>query len=214
MSVIAAERFYAGQTYETVRDRIIAGGGIMQDLMEKGEAAANEATLDLSAFEALPEPLYVLALSEDWCGDCTDNLPIVHRIATETGRLDFRILSRDENLDIMDRYLKYGEFRSIPLIIFMDRDFNEIGHLKERPESVTERRKQARFELYERRPELGGIELPPDQWSEELRQQRFDAEIATRESLRGWVVQEVVRELSAIVAGALARPEGRRSGGE
>lgn len=200
MSVISEERFQAGQTYQDVRDRIITGGGIMQDLMEKGEAAANAATLDLSAFVALPQRLYVVALSEDWCGDCTDNLPIVNRIAIETGKLDFRIISRDDNLDIMDRYLKYGEFRSIPVIIFMDRNFNEIGHLKERPESVTERRKQARAELYERRPELGGIDLPPDQWTDGLRGQRFEAEIATRESLRDWVVQEVVRELSAIVA--------------
>jgi hypothetical protein len=200
MPVISAERFQSGQTYAAVRDRIIAGGGIMQTLMEKGEAAANAATLDLRAFEALPEPLKVVALSEDWCGDCTDNLPIVNRIAVETGKLDFRTISRDDNLDIMDRYLKYGQFQSIPVIIFMDRDFNEIGHLKERPESVTERRKQARVELYERRPELGGLNLPPDQWSDELRQQRYDAEIATRESLRDWVVQEVVRELSEIVA--------------
>jgi hypothetical protein len=200
MSVISAERFHAGQTYATVRDRIIAGGGIMQTLMEQGEAAANGAMLDLGAFEALSEPLKVVALSEDWCGDCTDNLPIVNRIAVETGKLDFRIISRDDNLDIMDRYLKYGEFRSIPVIIFMDRGFNEIGHLKERPESVTECRKQARVELYERRPELGGLALPPDQWSDDLRQQRYDAEIATRDSLRDWVVQEVVRELSAIVA--------------
>jgi hypothetical protein len=206
MPVISPERFHAGQTYAAVRDRIIAGGGIMQELMEKGERAANEATLDLSAFTALPEPLNVVALSEDWCGDCTDNLPIVNRIAVETGKLEFRIISRDDNLDLMDRYLKYGRFQSIPVIIFMDRELNEIGHLKERPESVTERRKQARAELYERRPELGGIALPPDQWTDELRQQRYDAEIATRESLRAWVVQEVVRELSAIVSQVQTRP--------
>lgn len=199
MPVISAERFQSGNTYATVRDRIIAGGGIMQELMEKGEAAANSAQLDLSAFHSLRDPLKVVALSEDWCGDCTDNLPIVSRISVETGKLDFRIIGRDDNLDIMDLYLKYGEFRSIPVIIFMDQHFNEIGHLKERPESVTQRRKQARVDLYANHPELGRIDLAPDQWSDELREQRYAAEIATRETLRDWVVQEVMRELTAIV---------------
>jgi hypothetical protein len=200
MPVLTAERFEGGTSFATVRDRIIAGGGIMQELMEKGIAAANAAPLDFSAFTALPEPLKVVALSEDWCGDCTDNLPIVDRIATETGKLDFRIIGRDDNLDIMDRYLKYDTFQAIPVIIFMDQEFNEIGHLKERPESVTERRKQARVDLYANHPELGAIDLAPDQWSDELREQRYAAEIATRESLRGWVVLEVMRELTAIVS--------------
>lgn len=202
MPVISAERFQAATTFATVRDRIIAGGGIMRELMEKGIAAANAAPLDFSAFEALPEMLKVVALSEDWCGDCTDNLPIVDRIATETGKLDFRIIGRDDNLDIMERYLKYGKFQAIPVIIFMDQEFNEIGHLKERPESVTLRRKQARVDLYANRPELGAIDLAPDQWSDELREQRYAAEIATRESLRDWVVLEVMRELTAIVSPA------------
>jgi len=35
----------------------------------------------------------VLILSEDWCGDCTDNLPIVDRIAREIEQLRRRLVS-------------------------------------------------------------------------------------------------------------------------
>ena len=55
----------------------------------------------------------LLVLSEDWCGDAVNTLPVVARFADEVG-WDFRVLSRDENLDLMDAHLTNGRSRSIP----------------------------------------------------------------------------------------------------
>jgi hypothetical protein len=201
MSVLTEERFNSGTTYADFHRRLTEGGGIMQELLIAGEAGAAAAEIDFSPYLALERPLKVLALSEDWCGDCTDNLPIVDRIARETGKLDFRILARDENLDIDDHYLKSGVFRSIPVVIFMDEDYNEIGHMIERPDSVTELRKRRRAEVHAAHPEFGGIETPPDQLSDEVREARFAAELASREACRPEATAEVVRVFDAIVSG-------------
>ena len=201
MPVLTAERFSSGTTYADFHRRLTEGGGIMQELLIAGEAGAAAAEIDFSPYLALERPLKVLALSEDWCGDCTDNLPIVDRIARETGKLDFRILARDENLDIDDRYLKNGAFRSIPVVIFMDEDFNEIGHMIERPDSVTELRIRRRQEVHAAHPEFGGLQTPPDQLSDELREARFAAEMESREACRPEATAEVVRVFGAIVSG-------------
>src|SRR3954471_6358229 len=104
---IGPERFEQGTDYGGYRDRIMAGGGIMEELLVASEASLAEETIDIAPFQRLPRVTRVLVLSEDWCGDCTDNLPILNRLAQESGRLSVRIVSRDDNLDIMDQYLKF-----------------------------------------------------------------------------------------------------------
>ena len=140
----------------------------------------------------------VLILSEDWCGDCTDNLPVVNRIAEESGKLEVRILPRDAHLDLMDQYLKYGQFRAIPLILFLNKAGHVIGDLKERPENVTELRARKRQELYAKRPDFG----EPGAYatlSEEKRAELQEALFAMRDETRSFAIQEVVRELREIV---------------
>src|SRR6476619_801733 len=108
---IKSEIFDNGRTYAEVRERILADGGMMAEMLQASEAGRAAERIDVSAFTKLAEPVRVLSLSEDWCGDCTDNLPIVDRIARESGKLEMRVVSRDANLDIADQHLKYGKFR-------------------------------------------------------------------------------------------------------
>jgi hypothetical protein len=195
---ISQDLFAKGTTYGEYRDRILAGGGIMKDLLVASEAGLAEETIDVEPFRRLPKPLRVLILSEDWCGDCTDNLPIVNRLAEESGKLEVRILPRDEHLDVMDQYLKYGQFQSIPLILLVDETGKVIGDLKERPESVTELRARKRQELYAKRPDFG----EPGAYatlSEEKRAELQEALLAMRDETRPFAIQEVVRELREIV---------------
>ena len=108
--LISQERFEKGDRFETFRERILASDGIMRDLLIASEAALAKETIDVEPFRNLPKPIRAYVLSEDWCGDCTDNVPIVNRVAADSGKLDVRIVSRDENLDIMDQFLKQGKF--------------------------------------------------------------------------------------------------------
>lgn len=70
--------------------------------------------------------LRAIVLTADWCGDAMVNLPILMRIAEETN-IDTRYLIRDENLELMDQYLTNGKARSIPIIIFIDQNGEEVA---------------------------------------------------------------------------------------
>ena len=74
----------------------------------------------------------LLALSEDWCGDAVNTLPVVSRLAEKAG-WEFRVLGRDANPDLMDTHLTNGRSRSIPVVIAYDERFREIGWWGPRP---------------------------------------------------------------------------------
>jgi len=77
----------------------------------------------------------LVALSEDWCGDAVNTLPVIARLAKEVG-WDLRVLSRDANLDIMDTHLTNGRSRSIPIVIVYDEGFREVGWWGPRPSEI------------------------------------------------------------------------------
>jgi len=187
------EIFESGDSFEIYRDRVLARAELVSEMLAESIARLAETDLDLSAFRALPCQVRVLVLSEDWCGDCTDNLPILDRIARDTGKLNVRIASRDAHLDVMDEYLKYGKFRAIPLVLFLDGAGAVGGHFIERPESLTALRSKRRAEIHEKHPEFGG----PDGYatlSPELRQALSDDLIAMVAGVRPLAVSEAVRE--------------------
>ena len=147
----------------------------------------------------LPQPLPVLVLAEDWCGDVIDNLPILGNLAVASGKLDLHIFLRDQNLDLMEQYLNQGQFRSIPVFVFFDQQFNEIGRFIERPASVSERRGRQRQELAASRPELGAADTPIAQLPEETRVQLMTALGGLRAADKPRDIADVVAALQAIV---------------
>ncbi|MEM6645104.1 MAG: thioredoxin family protein [Bacteroidota bacterium] len=64
-------------------------------------------------------PVHWLVLTEDWCGDSAFSLPMIVALAEQSEHVTLRILLRDDNLDLMDRYLTNGT-RSIPKLIAFD----------------------------------------------------------------------------------------------
>ena len=193
---VTRERFEQGLTYEQFK----AGMTRNAERFAANEQAFQPEPKDVQAFKDLPQALPVLVLAEDWCGDVIDNLPILGRLAQESGKLDVRIFLRDQNLDIMDQYLKQGQFRSIPVFVFFDEGFNELGRFIERPDSVTERRAQQRAEIYAQRPEFGSVETPITQLSEDVRTQLMTALAPLRDASRAQDNQDVVAALRGIVA--------------
>ena len=192
---VTREQFESGLTYEAYKAQMTRN----REPLEQNERELPLSADDLEAFRRLPRPLHVLALAEDWCGDVIANLPILGRIAAESGTLDVRVLSRDQHLDIMDQYLTKGQFRSIPVFVFLDDDFNEVGVFMERPASVTQAREAARRALFQRHPEFGSPDAPPDQLPEDTRVQLMQAMARMREENAPFANAEVVRALRGIV---------------
>jgi hypothetical protein len=188
-------RFDQGLTYDAFKDQMTRN----RDRLEENERRVDLGKEDLAAFRALPRALKVVALAEDWCGDVVANLPVLGRLAKESGKLDVRIFLRDQNDDIMQRYLNKGQFKSIPVFVFFDDGFRELGHWIERPASVTEVRAKRRKEIFAAHPEFGSPDAPVDQLPENVRVQ-LQAELATmRDDTAKFANAEVVRELREIV---------------
>jgi hypothetical protein len=73
-------------------------------------------------------------LTESWCGDGAQNIPIIAKIASlAPDNIEFKIILRDENPKIMDACLTNGS-RSIPkLICISSESEDEIGTWGPRP---------------------------------------------------------------------------------
>jgi hypothetical protein len=74
----------------------------------------------------------LLVIAEDWCGDASNTVPIIAKLADMAPGLQLRVIPRDENPELMDQYLTNGS-RSIPIVIVLGEDFEEIGHWGPRP---------------------------------------------------------------------------------
>ena len=111
----------------------------MGDTRERTEGNYNKATLtdeERKFFSGVTDVKYILMLAENWCGDVHRNSPLVARIAEAMPGAELRVFLRDQNLDITDCFLNNG-FRSIPVVVFFDKDWNEIGRWIERSHPAT-----------------------------------------------------------------------------
>ncbi|MDX1641438.1 MAG: thioredoxin family protein [Balneolaceae bacterium] len=67
-----------------------------------------------------------LILTEGWCGDAAQIIPVIQKMADQTKKIQSRYILRDENLDIMDQFLTDGRARSIPKLICLDSKTLEV----------------------------------------------------------------------------------------
>jgi hypothetical protein len=171
-----------------------------QERFAENEARVAVDPATAKVLKALPKRLRVLVLAEDWCGDVVANLPILGRLANEVETLDVRVFYRDQNLDLMERWLNQGKYQSIPVFVFFDENFRELGHWIERPASVTERRAQERKRIFAAHPEFGSPDAPVDQLPEDVRT-RLQAELQKmRDDMVPFANAEVQRELRELVS--------------
>lgn len=83
---------------------------------------------------ALPnaKPQTWLVITEAWCGDAANILPVFNQVELANPAIQVLYILRDDHLDIMDLYLTNGG-RSIPKLVVMDADGKETGTWGPRP---------------------------------------------------------------------------------
>ncbi len=72
--------------------------------------------------KTMPKQIWLL-ITETWCGDAANSVPLIAKLAEVNPLIDLRIVLRDENLELMDQFLTKGG-RSIPKLIALDQDLN------------------------------------------------------------------------------------------
>ena len=86
----------------------------------------------------LPGNWKLLVLSEDWCGDAVNTIPVLQRLAEHSPNLELRLLARDANPELMDAHLSPTGARAIPVVMVLDENFREHGWWGSRPGPLQE----------------------------------------------------------------------------
>ena len=77
-----------------------------------------------------------LVISEGWCGDAAQILPVINKMAIVSNKIDFRIVLRDNNDELMHLFLTNGT-KSIPILILVDKKTNAvINYFGPRPQDA------------------------------------------------------------------------------
>lgn len=201
-SVVTPERYKSGKTFDEYLASGIRNLELFQDNY-KGTVISPEKAKKLKDLAAKPGgPHHVLAIGEDWCPDVYRGAPVAARIA-ETMGIEYRFFERDQNKDIMAEFLN-GEFESIPVIVFYDRDGRELGHFTERPKLAQEQIHLTRDVLGDMSPQGIAARLGHEPSEEEIAAARAEARARYMEWQKGpiWAgwrdatVDEVIELLS------------------
>lgn len=67
----------------------------------------------------------LLVLTESWCGDAAPTMPVMNKIAELNENIGFKVILRDENLDLMNRFL-FNNTLSIPRLLIIDTETNKV----------------------------------------------------------------------------------------
>lgn len=86
---------------------------------------------------ALPRPVQVVAIAEDWCGDVVRHVPVLQRMAEAGSNLKVRYISREQHPEVFTRFLTNGG-EAIPKFIFLSHCFVECGSWGPMPEGCKE----------------------------------------------------------------------------
>lgn len=79
-----------------------------------------------------------LILTESWCGDAAQNVPVLKKMADENPLIDIRLVLRDDNDDLMQKFLTNGG-RSIPkLIAIAENNLSELFTWGPRPQKAND----------------------------------------------------------------------------
>lgn len=139
------------QTYYNLTDQLVAEGKTTgpkqtEDLahytklnLSRMKRLAKTASLSDALIEKINQvkrKTYFLVISEAWCGDAAQNVPLIAKATEFSSNIELKIILRDENLDIMDVFLTNGG-RSIPKVIAIDAESLEvIGKWGPRPQAA------------------------------------------------------------------------------
>ena len=98
-----------------------------------------------SIFQNIKQIQNWVIITENWCGDSAQTLPYIAAFTKINPLINFKIILRDSNLDIMDQYLTNGT-RSIPKLIAFDENWNKLFEWGPRPKVAKDLMEQMKKE--------------------------------------------------------------------
>ena len=90
----------------------------------------------LLALKKINKPITWLVLSEGWCGDAAQTLPVINKIADKSDLINLRIIFRDEHEELMRHFLTNGG-KSIPKLLVLNSENDVLNTWGPRPNIAT-----------------------------------------------------------------------------
>jgi thioredoxin-like negative regulator of GroEL len=155
MKTVIAQALFKSHSYLEYRK-------LMADLLKEGKSTAVEQTEERTHYSELNETRmhrldktmkiteansaklktlkknYLwLVLTESWCGDAAQILPILNKMALESDqKIELKLVLRDENEDLMNHFLT-NKGKAIPKLISIDKATGEVvGNWGPRPQGA------------------------------------------------------------------------------
>ena len=125
--MVTAERFALGLTVA----EYVAQMQTNRDAFARLLAEAPVRPEDREAIATREGKIKILVITEDWCPDSLRTIPVLARLVDGLPHVEMRVFLRDDNPDVMDQYLKRGQFRAIPVFAVFDEEMNELGRMIE-----------------------------------------------------------------------------------
>lgn len=137
MKTIFQNAFNNGFSYQEYRDLVtnlvkegkVTGATQLEDLVhytELNEARMNRLDKTITIvdevkyfLEKIDKNYIWLVITEGWCGDAAQILPVINKMAELSEKIDLRMVLRDDNEDLMNLFLTNGT-KSIPKLIIID----------------------------------------------------------------------------------------------
>ena len=155
MKIPVAKALFNSHSYAEYRK-------LVSDLLLEGKSTGNEQSENLTHYSELNETRmnrldktmkitdenslklkslkseYIwLVISEGWCGDAAQLLPIINKMAIDSGKIELKIVLRDENEELMKLFLT-NKKKSIPIVIVVEKATGSVlGKWGPRPIGAT-----------------------------------------------------------------------------
>lgn len=127
------------QTYRALVDQLLlegkATGDVTYDLhytkmnvqrmsrVDKTVSLTDEITSTINQFTTNYK---FLVITEGWCGDAAQIVPVFNKIATASlGKIELKFVLRDKNLPLIDAHLTNGG-RAIPVLIILNEEADQV----------------------------------------------------------------------------------------
>jgi hypothetical protein len=127
-----AQRFSKGLTWKDYMAQMGDTRARTEQNYKNSELTADEKKF----FGSINQVPYAMMLAENWCGDVHRNSPLIAHVCEAMQNCDLRVFFRDKETDLRDTFLNNG-YQSIPVVVFFDKDWNEIGRWIERAHAAT-----------------------------------------------------------------------------
>jgi hypothetical protein len=90
----------------------------------------------LLGLKKIDKPITCLVLTEGWCGDAAQTLPVISKIAYESDLITLKIIFRDEHEQLMSQFLTNGG-KSIPKLLVLNSQNKVLNTWGPRPNTAT-----------------------------------------------------------------------------